>query len=577
MKHKLLIPLRLLLVAICMLGIAAEGQNVVQDDFNFQIDLTTQTATCMGYDGSSETPIMPAYVTYENQPFPVTATGEMAFRGNSTITTITLPETLKIIGLESFEDCSALTSIDIPGSVERIDHWAFRYDNALTEVKLHDGLKYIGEAGFSDCGNIEELIIPNTVDTICQAAFSGCHSLKRCKLSDNLTAIPGGLFNYCTSLEYIEIPNSVSRFTGEWIFSGWGREEIEIDPEEFGYAYDFGWWWIQGGAFTECTSLKAVFLPANLKSIPIATFVGCESLTSIEIPPTVNLFGSTAFSQVPLKYFDLPELEHWPEFSFADEKPCEQYIKSYCTNPMPIYPINVSSISLYVPKGLSGIYRNVAPWNESEHIVEATPVELESDWRTFCAVEDLDFSGVEGLEAYIATSYQDGKVLMERIEQVPAGTGIVLKGVPGFYEIPYAEQLEPVDNLLVGLNYGERVAAETEDGNCNLFFNDATEMASLFYGPFMDAERAPRLNAEGEQPMFAPADGARLPYHHAYLQLPASEAGKTVEMVFGSLTGIEEVEAAQATDGPIYNLQGQRVVNPGPGIYIQNGRKFVVR
>ncbi len=213
-------------------------------------------------------------------------------------------------------------------------------------------------------------------------------------------------------------------------------------------------------------------------------------------------------------------------------------------------------------------------------IKEATPVELEGEWRTFCAYEDLDFSAVEGLEAYVATEYQDGKVLMEPIEQVPAGTGVVLKGAPGIYEIPYPEQdeaMEPVDNLLVGLNYGERIQAETEDGQCNLFFNDATEMASLFYGPFMDAERAPRLNAEGEQPMFAPADGARLPYHRAYLQLPASEAGKTVEMVFGSLTGIEEVEAQPQTDGNIYNLQGQRVVNPGPGIYIQNGRKVIVR
>jgi len=34
---------------------------------------------------------------------------------------------------------------------------------------------------------------------------------------------------------------------------------------------------------------------------------------------------------------------------------------------------------------------------------------------------------------------------------------------------------------------------------------------------------------------------------------------------------------APATDGPIYNLQGQRVVNPAPGIYIQNGKKVVVR
>lgn len=384
------------------------------------------------------------------------------------------------------------------------------------------------------------------------------------------------------------MPNS-ARFTYEFFFTDFNGNSYEPTPdsEDAGYAENFGFWWISGTQFGENQNLKAAFLPATLTRIPEGAFAGCSNLTHVEIPLTAKWFGGSIFENVPLKNVELPDVETWPLMG-GIFKSIEQYMKSYCTNPPPGAPICsnleqnlLAGKTLYVPKGLSGIYNSVWPWNVAERILEATPVELEGEWRTFCAVEDLDFSGVEGLEAYVATEYQDGKVLMEPIEQVPAGTGVVLKGAPGFYEIPYPDQdeaLEPVENLLVGLNYGERIQAETEDGQCNLFFNDATEMASLFYGPFMEAERAPRLNAEGEQPMFAPADGARLPYHRAYLQLPASEAGKTVEMVFDTLTGIEDVEAAQPqTDGAIYNLQGQRVVNPGPGIYIQNGRKFVVR
>ena len=532
MKHKLLNPLRLLMVALCMLGIAAEGQNVVQDDFNFELNPATHTATCKGYNGSSNAPVMPSIINYEGEEYPVTFIWHYAFAWQP-FSTITLPETLKKIGEAAFQGSS-----------------------------------------------IESIIVPNSVDTIMAMAFSMCNSLYNVKLSENMTVMPMGIFYMCQSLESIEIPESVKRFS-----LGVGMDEETMtwigDADFF---WDPGFFSGEGLEFCSCDNLKTVILPSQLTSLSLSAFQECYNLNSCEIPQTIDALGIMAFLNCPLKEIEIPaNLNAWGDLCFTPSD-ATKYVKSYSDNPHPSVNLGLSSVidcPLYVPKGLPGVYRNIGgQWNCFSRIVEATPVELEGEWRTFCAVEDLDFSEVEGLEAYIATEYQDGKVLMERIEQVPAGTGVVLKGAPGFYEIPYPEQdeaLEPVDNLLVGLNYGERIQAETEDGQCNLFFNDATEMASLFYGPFMDAERAPRLNAEGEQPMFAPADGARLPYHRAYLQLPASEAGKTVEMVFGNLTGIEEVEAQPQTDGNIYNLQGQRVVNPGPGIYIQNGRKFIVR
>ena len=543
MKHKLLIPLRLLLVAICMLGIAAEGQEVEVNKIVYTLNPTNKTAkVCEGqyqlyeFENLEEVTIEP-YVTFEGETYTVTEIGTAAFY----------------------------------------------YLDFLKKINLPETIKKIGESAFAFCG-IETMVIPNSVDTIQQSAFYECTQLKSCKLSENMTVIAPGLLAHCTSLESIEFPNSITRFV---------KESPIPEEEDWGFFDDPYFFVTVGLALEGCNNLKTVILPKNLTNIPQNTFLHCWNLHHIEIPHSVNWLGIEAFQECGLEEFDgIPEyVRSWGQ-EFINPNQIEdffdsdfKYVKSYNENPIPgflfdIYDETSSrtiNCPIYVPKGLSGIYNSINQWNCFERVVEATPVELESEWRTFCAYENLDFSGVEGLEAYVATGYQDGKVLMEPIEQVPAGTGVVLKGAPGFYEIPYAEALEPVDNLLVGLNYGERIAAETEDGNCNLFFNDATEMASLFYGPFMDSERAPRLNAEGEQPMFAPADGARLPYHRAYLQLPASEAGKTVEMVFGSFTGIDEVAAQPQNDGAIYNLQGQRVTNPGPGIYIQNGRKFIVR
>ena len=521
-----------------MLGIAAEGQEVEFNQIVYTLNPANKTAkVCEGqyqlydYDDLEEVTVEP-YVTYEGETYTVTEIGTAAFY----------------------------------------------YMEFLKKINLPETLKKIGEAAFM-ATNIESMIIPNSVDTIMQCAFMACEQLKTCQLPNQITVIPGGLFEGCKSLECIEIPNSVQRFTQD-------LQDPNIDPtlleEDMKFADDPFFFYECGMAFAGCDNLKQVFLSINIKAIPTNTFIECYHLTNCEIPQNEEFnFGFNAFFNCPLSEIEIPnniyalcDLAFTPQMS--------KFFKSHWENPVPNVYFGGPNDSnptcpLYVPKGLTGLYSTVWTAFSGARIVEATPVELESEWRTFCAYEDLDFSQVEGLEAYIAKEYQDGKVLMEPIEQVPAGTGVVLKGAPGFYEIPYAEQLEPVDNLLVGLNYGERIAAETDDGNCNLFFNDATEMASLFYGPEFDTERAPAINDEGDQPAFEPADGARLPYHRAYLQLPASEAGKTVEMVFGNLTGIDKVTASPTTDGPIYNLQGQRVTNPGPGIYIQNGRKFVVR
>lgn len=527
------------MVALCMLGIAAEGQTFQDGSISYNLDPNTKTASVTGTTATinEETVEILSTITLLGDDYTVTEIASDAFAnftggaGNSQFKHIILPETLKTIG----------------------------------------------QGAFTNCTKLEDIIIPNSVEIVKILAFQGCTNLKTVKLSEGMTAIAGALFYGCESLENIEIPNSVDHFMESMENQMADMEQMMDDAMK--YCDDFMMMYLGGSAFQGCTSLQTVILPNNIKNIAFNTFNGCSNLTKIELPEGLTYIGSYAFSGTPLKNIEIPTSISMWHYGLLDEI-SSGYLKSYHLNPESGVLTVGPDAALFVPKGTVSTYSSTSGWNGSQHITEATPVELESEWCTFCAVEDLDFSGVEGLEAYVATEYQDGKVLMEPIEQVPAGTGVVLKGTPGFYEIPYPEQdeaLEPVDNLLVGLNYGERIQAETEDGQCNLFFNDATEMASLFYGPFMDAERAPRLNAEGEQPMFAPADGARLPYHRAYLQLPASEAGKTVVMKFGNTTGINEVMAEPSTDGPIYNLQGQRVVNPGPGIYIQNGRKFIIR
>ena len=85
---------------------------------------------------------------------------------------------------------------------------------------------------------------------------------------------------------------------------------------------------------------------------------------------------------------------------------------------------------------------------------------------TFCCEEALDFSGTEEVKAYIVSAFHPatGKVTLTRITDVPAGTGIVLLGNAGTYDIPLGTGETYVVNMLVGVT-ADKVLNKTEGAN----------------------------------------------------------------------------------------------------------------
>ena len=71
---------------------------------------------------------------------------------------------------------------------------------------------------------------------------------------------------------------------------------------------------------------------------------------------------------------------------------------------------------------------------------------------TYCPMEDVDFTGVEGLKAYIGSGFNrtTGQLLMTRVYDAPAGTGLILVGEPDSYEISYSPSVSSYASLLVG-------------------------------------------------------------------------------------------------------------------------------
>ncbi len=103
---------------------------------------------------------------------------DCAFRGCSSLTSITIPDSVTSIGYEAFYDCSSLTSVTIGNSVTFIGGSAFQGCIGLTSITIPDSVTFIGGSAFEGCRSLTSVTIGNSVTSIGYEAFYDCRSLK---------------------------------------------------------------------------------------------------------------------------------------------------------------------------------------------------------------------------------------------------------------------------------------------------------------------------------------------------------------------------------------------------------------
>ena len=257
----------------------------------------------------------------------LTTIGDWAFVWRSSLTSVTIPDSVTTIGEGAFRGCDSLASVTIPDNVTTIGGYAFDGCNSLTSVTIPDSVTTIGEWAFCCCNSLTSVTIPNSVTTIGGGAFSGCDSLKefkgkfaadngRCLIKDN------------TIISYAEasgttytIPDSVTTI-GE-------------------------------GAFYDCTSLTNVTIPDSVKTIGIYAFGDCEGLASVTIPDSVTTIGEEAFSY------------------------CHSLTSVYCKPTTPpaggsdMFYKNASDRKIYVPAGSVEAYKEKQYWSAYKDYIVA--------------------------------------------------------------------------------------------------------------------------------------------------------------------------------------------------------------
>ena len=184
----------------------------------------------------------------------VTAIEQAAFKNQSTLTYIVLPNSVTSIGSGAFFNCSGLTSVTIPNSVTSIGDHAFYYCTGLTSVTIPNSVTSIGGFAFHICSGLTSVTIPNSVTSIGRNAFSGCSGLTSVIIPNSVTSIGDYAFCDCSGLTSVTIPNSVTSI-GHYAFSGCsGLTSVTIGNSVKS---------IGGAAFMDCSGLKDVYCYAE--------------------------------------------------------------------------------------------------------------------------------------------------------------------------------------------------------------------------------------------------------------------------------------------------------------------------
>ena len=192
-------------------------------------------------------------------------------------------------------------------------------------------------------------------------------------------------------------------------------------------------------------------------------------------------------------------------------------------------------------------------WGFSLRLPNKTTITPAKEVTTYVTTQVLDFSDVEGLKAYIATSKGTNTVNMTVVDApVPVGTALLLKKTSGTsFDVPVvASATAPTTNYLKA-------------------------------GPitFTDSETAKYILKDGE---FYLAAAGNLAAGKAYLDLTGvSPESRQLTIVFDDeeTTGISNVDITkpEVKDNVYYNLNGQRVANPSKGLFIVNGKKVIIK
>ena len=273
------------------------------DGLYYNLDTETQTAEVTYHAFRSPTNYnyltsvdIPSLVSYDGNNYSVTSIGSDAFVNITTITSITIPNSIISINRSAFSNYGytlRLTTIILNSSaIVGATYTGNANIGALfggipSEYIIGDEVTNIGSYAFYGCYRINSLTISNSVTSIGENALYGCTGLTSLSIPDSVTSIGNGAFAQCTGLSTLRIPNTITSIGDNVFRNCYNLTSINIPDSVTS---------IGAYAFAGCTGLASIEIPDGVTSIGDYAFSGCTGLTSIEIPDRVTSIGDYAFA-----------------------------------------------------------------------------------------------------------------------------------------------------------------------------------------------------------------------------------------------------------------------------------------
>ena len=210
---------------------------------------------------------------------------EYAFANASYLTSITIPNSVEAIADFAFSGCYNLPVVD---NVRYAGAYAFDViDKEITSCTIQEGTKWIGIWTFKDCKKLTSVTLPEGLISIGEQAFERCEKLKTINIPNSVTHIGYSAFMDCNSLP---LTDNI-RYADTYLVSANVKTLSSYTIKE-------GTKWIGSNAFFNCSTMTSIVIPEGVQSIESYAFSYCTKLRSITIPESVKHIGVNAFSNV---------------------------------------------------------------------------------------------------------------------------------------------------------------------------------------------------------------------------------------------------------------------------------------
>ena len=281
--------------------------------------------------------------------YPVVSIGNSAFYECTGLTSVVIPEGVTIINYRSFEYCSGLTSVTFPSSLTTIESEAFYGCSGLTSVTIPANVSNILDYAFDGCDGLTSIWVESEDCYIDMASFSDT------AYANAVVYVPAGSLSYFQNESYWRLFEQIVEFD---------NLTVTIDDITYQLNSDNTATVIPDN-YSELSPFNRVRIPATFSysgktftvtSIAEGAFSGCTELSVVALPATLTSIG---------------------DYAFAD---CPPYLQVFSHNPTPpavnsnAFPASTLAAgkTLWVLDGNLGAYQEADVWKDFDRIFETT-------------------------------------------------------------------------------------------------------------------------------------------------------------------------------------------------------------